>query len=107
MYRKVTLSPFHNGKVKYCATSGSGDFEENASPFFILRHYLCYLTSKDNSNVSRCKNCKQNLISKPNRFIGRSLQDMIEIFDLKSENLFDMLCLCSCFHMFTYHSILK
>ena len=34
MYRKVTLSPFHNGKVKYCATSGYGDFEENASPFF-------------------------------------------------------------------------
>ena len=37
MYRKVSLSSFHNGKVKYCATSGSGDIEENASPFFLLR----------------------------------------------------------------------
>ena len=73
MYRKVWLSSFHNGKVEYFTTSGSGDFEENASPFFLLRHYLCYLTSKDNSNVSGCNNCKQNLFSKPNRFIGRSL----------------------------------
>ena len=31
MYRKVSLSSFHNGKVEYCATSGSGDIEENAS----------------------------------------------------------------------------
>ena len=33
MYRKVSLSSLHNGKVglEYCATSGSGDIEENAS----------------------------------------------------------------------------
>ena len=35
MYRKVSLSSFHNGKVEYCTTSGSGDIEENASPFFL------------------------------------------------------------------------
>ena len=37
MYRKVSLSSFHNGKVKYCTTSGSGDIEENASPFFFTQ----------------------------------------------------------------------
>ena len=33
MYRKVSLSSLHNGKVgiEYCATSGSGDIDENAS----------------------------------------------------------------------------
>ena len=31
MYRKVLLSSFHNGKVEYCTTSGSGDIEENAT----------------------------------------------------------------------------
>ena len=41
MYRKVLLSSFHNGKVEYCTTLGSGDIEENASAFFLLR--LCML----------------------------------------------------------------
>ena len=41
MYRKVSLSSFHNGKVEYCTTSGSGDIEENASPvFFFIRLYI-------------------------------------------------------------------
>ena len=34
MYRKVSLSSFHNGKVEYCAIFGSGDIEENASAVF-------------------------------------------------------------------------
>ena len=33
MCRKVSLSSFHNGKVEYFTTSGSGDIEENASAF--------------------------------------------------------------------------
>ena len=37
MYRKVSLSSFHNGKVEYCTTSGSGDIEENASPVFFTQ----------------------------------------------------------------------
>ena len=37
MYRKVSLSSFHNGKVEYCAIFGSGDIEENASVIFLLR----------------------------------------------------------------------
>ena len=40
MYGKVSLSSFHNGKVEYCTTSGSGDIEENASALFLLRLYL-------------------------------------------------------------------
>ena len=39
MYRKVLLSSFHNGKVKYCTTSGSGDIEENASPVFFYSDF--------------------------------------------------------------------
>ena len=39
MYRKVSLSSFHNGKVEYCTTSGSGDIEENACAVFLLRLY--------------------------------------------------------------------
>ena len=37
MYRKVLLSSFHNGKVEYCTTSGSGDIEENASAIFFTQ----------------------------------------------------------------------
>ena len=37
MYRKVTLSPFHNGKVEYCTISGSRDIEENASANFFTQ----------------------------------------------------------------------
>ena len=39
MYRKVSFS-FHNGKVEYCTTSGSGDIQENASALFLLRLYF-------------------------------------------------------------------
>ena len=42
MYRKVSLSSFHNGKVEYCAMFGSGDIEENASViFFTQTLFLC------------------------------------------------------------------
>ena len=34
------MSSFHNGSVDYCTTSGTGDIEENARPFFILTLYL-------------------------------------------------------------------
>ena len=44
MYRKVSLSSFHNGKVEYCATSGSGDIEENASAIFFTQT-LCKVFS--------------------------------------------------------------
>ena len=37
MYRKVSLSSFHNGKVEYCAIFGSGDIEENASALFFTQ----------------------------------------------------------------------
>ena len=37
MYRKVSLSSFHNGKVEYCAIFGSGDIEENASVIFFTQ----------------------------------------------------------------------
>ena len=37
MYRKVTLSSFHNGKVEYCTTFGSGDIEKNASVIFFTQ----------------------------------------------------------------------
>ena len=40
MYRKVSLSSFHNGKVEYCTTSGSGDIEENASPVFFYSDFM-------------------------------------------------------------------
>ena len=40
MYRKVLLSSFHNGKVKYCAISGSGDIEENASAIFFYSDFI-------------------------------------------------------------------
>ena len=39
MYRKVSLSSFHNGKVEYCAISGSGDIEENASVIFFYSDF--------------------------------------------------------------------
>ena len=37
MYRKVSLSSFHNGKAEYCAIFGSGDIEENASVIFFTQ----------------------------------------------------------------------
>ena len=40
MYRKVSLSSFHNGKIEYCAIFGSGDIEENASVIFLRRLYF-------------------------------------------------------------------
>ena len=40
MYRKVSLSSFHNGKVEYCTTSGSGDIEENASAIFFYSDFI-------------------------------------------------------------------
>ena len=40
MYRKVSLSSFHNGKVEYFTTSGSGDIEENASAIFFTQTLL-------------------------------------------------------------------
>ena len=40
MYRKVSLSSFHNGKVEYCAISGSGDIEENASVIFFYSDFI-------------------------------------------------------------------
>ena len=39
MYRKVSLSSFHNGKVEYCITSGSGDIEENSSAIFFYSDF--------------------------------------------------------------------
>ena len=39
MYRKVSLSSFHNGKVEYCAIFGSGDIEENASVTFFYSDF--------------------------------------------------------------------
>ena len=39
MYRKVSLSSFHNGKVEYCAILGSGDSEENASVIFFTQDF--------------------------------------------------------------------
>ena len=54
MYRKVLLSSFHNGKVEYCTTSGTGDIEENARPFFLLRLYLYLLTYIYLSLSSNC-----------------------------------------------------
>ena len=41
MYRKVSLSSFHNGKVEYCAIFGSGDIEENASVIFFYSDFTC------------------------------------------------------------------
>ena len=47
MYSKVSLSSFHNGKIEYCMTSGSGDIEKNASVLFLLKtlfqviHFYC------------------------------------------------------------------
>ena len=40
MYRKVSLSSFHNGKVEYCAILGSGDIEENASVIFFYSDFI-------------------------------------------------------------------
>ena len=40
MYRKVTLSPFHNGKVEYCTISGSTDIKENASAHFFYSDFI-------------------------------------------------------------------
>ena len=40
IYRKVTLSPFHNGKVEYCTISGSRDIEENASANFFYSDFI-------------------------------------------------------------------
>ena len=37
MYKNVSLSPFYNGKVEYCTTSGFGDIEENASAGFFTQ----------------------------------------------------------------------
>ena len=50
MYRKVWLSPFHNGKVEYFIISGSGDIEENASAIsftqtLLFQFKLRYLSS--------------------------------------------------------------
>ena len=45
MYRKVSLSSFHNGKVEYCAIFGSGDIEENASVIFFTQT-LFYLVCR-------------------------------------------------------------
>ena len=42
MYRKVSLSSFHNGKVKYFTTFGTGDIEENASALFFTQTLLVY-----------------------------------------------------------------
>ena len=39
MYRKVSLSSFHNGKVEYCVIFGSGDIEENASAIFFYSDF--------------------------------------------------------------------
>ena len=47
MYRKVSLSSFHNGKVEYCAISGSGDIEENASAIFFTQTLLFYFLSNN------------------------------------------------------------
>ena len=44
MYRKVSLSSFHNGKVEYCAIFGSGDIEENASVIFFYSDFRCNLS---------------------------------------------------------------
>ena len=44
MYKNVSLSPFHNGKVEYCTTSGFGDIEENASAGFFYSEFI--FTSK-------------------------------------------------------------
>ena len=44
MYKNVSLSPFHNGKVEYCTTSGFGDIEENASAVFFYSEFI--FTSK-------------------------------------------------------------
>ena len=43
MYRKVSLSSFHNGKVEYRAISGSGDIEENASAIFFTQTLPTYI----------------------------------------------------------------
>ena len=40
MYRKVMLSSFHNSKVEYCTTSGSGDIEENAGAIFFYSDFI-------------------------------------------------------------------
>ena len=50
MYRKVSLSSFHKGKVEYFATSGSGDIEENASPIFFTQT----LAFSPSSSLSKC-----------------------------------------------------
>ena len=39
MYRKVSLSSFHNGEVEYFAISGSRDIEENASVIFFYSDF--------------------------------------------------------------------
>ena len=44
MYRKVSLSSFHNGKVEYCAIFGSGDIDENASAIFFTQTLSIYLS---------------------------------------------------------------
>ena len=54
MYRKVSLSSFHNGKVEYCAIFGSGDIEENASVIFFYSDFM-YIQSK---SVSIGKNSR-------------------------------------------------
>ena len=43
MYRKVPLSSFHNGKVEYFTTSGSGDTEENASAISFYSDFLLFV----------------------------------------------------------------
>ena len=45
MYRKVSLSSFHNGK-EYCTTSGFGDIEENASAVFFTQTLFVDITLK-------------------------------------------------------------
>ena len=52
MYRKVSLSSFHNGKVEYCAIFGSGDIEENGSVIFFYSDFISqYLEGKNRTMV--------------------------------------------------------
>ena len=51
MYRKILLSSFHNGKVEYCTTFGSGDIEENASAIFFTQTLLIFNSVSVRRNV--------------------------------------------------------
>ena len=62
MYRNVLLSSFHNGKVEYCAISGPGDIEENASVIFFYSDFILHF-GKLAASTKRSLDMQISLIS--------------------------------------------